>query len=206
MSRHARVFSHPTASRGARHRKKGLDPGTRSRGQNGGVATDARTGSLLRSGELARLAGVSGDTLRHYERRGLLPRPPRSSGGYRLYSNEAARRVRLIRGALAIGFSIQELGGILTARDRGAVPCKHVRDLAASKLQNLERQIAGLSALRSLLSRTLREWDKRLKRAGRGKRAGLLESFVAAHPESAGQPSPLLPPGLHRRPAKEKHK
>src|SRR5262245_28291588 len=57
----------------------------------------------LRSGELARLSGVSADTLRHYERKGLL-KPHRASNGYREYTRQAVERVRLIRGALAIGF------------------------------------------------------------------------------------------------------
>src|SRR5437899_6110658 len=64
------------------------------------VAPTASNNRPLRSGELARRAGVSPDTLRHYERRGLLPRPQRSAAGYRLYSPEALARVRLIRGAL----------------------------------------------------------------------------------------------------------
>ena len=68
------------------------------------------SGRTLRSGELARLTGVSRDTLRLYERRGLLPAPGRSESGYRRYGTSAAHRVRLIRAALSIGFTIDELG------------------------------------------------------------------------------------------------
>ena len=60
----------------------------------------------MRSGELARLVGVSTDTLRHYERLGLLEIPARTSGGYREYSSGSLERVRLIRRALSIGFSL----------------------------------------------------------------------------------------------------
>jgi DNA-binding transcriptional MerR regulator len=63
----------------------------------------------LRSGKLAELAGVSPDTLRHYERMKLLPVPRRSSGNYRLYPPEALDRVRLIRHALVVGFTLPEL-------------------------------------------------------------------------------------------------
>ncbi len=62
----------------------------------------------LRSGELARLAGVSTDTLRHYERKGLLARPRRSCNGYREYPASDLDRVRLVRGALGIGFTLNE--------------------------------------------------------------------------------------------------
>ena len=65
--------------------------------------------SYLRSGELARLAGISADTLRHYERMKVLAAPRRSAGNYRHYPPEALDRVRLIRRALAVGFSLPEL-------------------------------------------------------------------------------------------------
>src|SRR5215831_18816191 len=74
------------------------------------------SGPTLRSGELARLTGVSRDTLRLYERRRLLPVQSRSASGYRLYGPAAAHRVRLIRAALSIGFTIEEC---LQDRNRG---------------------------------------------------------------------------------------
>src|ERR1019366_1214948 len=73
----------------------------------------------LRSGELADLLGISPDILRHYERMKLLPVPRRSPGNYRLYPRETAHRVRLIRNALAVGFSLPELAKILKVRDAG---------------------------------------------------------------------------------------
>jgi DNA-binding transcriptional MerR regulator len=108
------------------------------------VTPTASTVRPLRSGELARRAGVSPDTLRHYERRGLLPRPPRSAAGYRLYPPEALERVRLIRGALSIGFTVKELAAILSERDRGGAPCRRVRTLAAGKLSQIELQLRAL--------------------------------------------------------------
>jgi DNA-binding transcriptional MerR regulator len=146
---------------------------------------------------------MSPDALRFYERAGLLPRPERSSNGYRLYPASAVRRVLLIRGALALGFRVAELAEVLRQRDSGATPCRRVRALAAGKLQDLDSRIAALAALRDLLSRTLREWDKLLRKAGREKRAGLLDAFVAGHPEAAQALSPQLPPGLRKRLAKK---
>ena len=135
----------------------------------------------MHSGELARLAGVSADTLRHYERRRLLPSAPRSASGYRLFPPEALTRVRVIRGALSIGFSVKELAAIFGERDRGGAPCKRVRAMAADKLAVLEAQLRHLRAWRRELRATLGEWDHLLRKTPGGQRAGLLEAFVATH-------------------------
>ena len=82
--------------------------------------TKETAGRTLRSGELAGLAGVSRDTLRHYERRGLLPLTQRSQNGYRRYSPETLTRVWLIRGALGIGFTVEELREILLGKAKAA--------------------------------------------------------------------------------------
>ncbi len=129
----------------------------------------------LLSGELAQLAGVSADTLRHYERIGVLPRPPRTAAGYRRYPPSAVDRVRLVRRALAIGFSLDELRRILEVRDGGGAPCRNVRDLAAGKLGQIEQRIAELKALRDQLRGLLQDWDKRLSQTPDGQPARLLE-------------------------------
>jgi DNA-binding transcriptional MerR regulator len=130
------------------------------------------------SGELARLAGVSADTLRHYERKGVLPLARRMNNGYRKYSPDSLDRVRLIRRALAVGFTLDELSRLLKARDRGQAPCLEVRSLAAEKLNEVESRLNELLALRDELRSTLVDWDKRLaeKKAGQG--AGLLEALA----------------------------
>jgi DNA-binding transcriptional MerR regulator len=73
------------------------------------MGTSAEIGRTMRSAELARLAGVSTDALRHYERVGVLPAPQRTAGNYRVYPAIALDRVRLVRRALAFGFSLAEL-------------------------------------------------------------------------------------------------
>ena len=95
-----------------------------------------------RSGEIARNAGVSVDTLRHYERRGLLPKPRRLDNGYRIYPPEALERVLLIQRALSVGFTLDELEKLLRARDRGHPPCLEVRSIAARRLREVEQQLA----------------------------------------------------------------
>ena len=149
--------------------------------------------------ECARQAGVSTDTLRYYERQRLLPAPPRTPNGYRRYPAEALKRIRVIRCALAMGFSVGELARILRARDRGFSPCGHVRQLAGEKLQALELRIRELQHLRKELRRTIVAWDARLTRMPSGGRAALLESLANTHPSIARQLSPLLAPGLSRK-------
>jgi len=131
----------------------------------------------LSSGELADLAGVSRDTLRHYERKGVLPRPFRGHNGYRNYPPEALQRVQLVRRALSVGFTLDELAKVLKVRDAGGAPCEEVRKLAAQKLLNVQEQLRELTKLRNDLQETLRDWDTRLTRRASGKRANLLETL-----------------------------
>jgi len=133
--------------------------------------------SALSSGELADLAGVSRDTLRHYERKGVLPRPLRGHNAYRQYPPEALQRVQLVRRALSVGFTLDELAKVLKVRDAGGAPCEEVRKLAAQKLLNVQDQLRELTKLRDDLQETLREWDARLAHRTNGKRANLLESL-----------------------------
>jgi DNA-binding transcriptional MerR regulator len=133
----------------------------------------------LRSGELARLAGVSTDTLRHYERKGVLAAPRRGTNGYREYEPQALDRVLLVRRALGVGFTLDELARVLKDRERGGVPCRQVREMASAKLAELETRLSELEAVRDHLQATIEGWDTRLARAPAGERAGLLESLVA---------------------------
>jgi MerR family Zn(II)-responsive transcriptional regulator of zntA len=153
----------------------------------------------LRSAELARLAGVSTDTLRHYERKGLLARTRRSANGYREYAASDLDRVRLVRGALAIGFTLDELARILNVRDRGGAPCHQVRALAGTKLTEVETQLRELTSLRDELRRLLRNWDARLAKNSPLERAGLLESLVAQPIKRRAKSSRLTKTPINRK-------
>lgn len=142
------------------------------------------SGDGMRSGELARLAGVSTDTLRHYERLGLLARPGRTQSGYRMYSAVALPRVVLIRRALGVGFSLAELARILRVRDAGGAPCKQVRALAECKLGEIDRRIEEMLLMRKQLADLLAAWDERLDGTPTGQRAGLLEMLTGPPPPS----------------------
>ncbi|MGO9169073.1 MAG: MerR family transcriptional regulator [Candidatus Sulfotelmatobacter sp.] len=80
------------------------------------------TNTSLRSGTLAHLTGVSPDTIRYYERIGVLPRARRTASRYRIYGRDAADRVRLVQGSLRMGFTLAELSEIFRVSDSGAIP------------------------------------------------------------------------------------
>lgn len=108
-----------------------------------------------RIGQLARTAGVSVQTVRYYERAGLLPRPPRTPSGYRVYSPEASVRLRFIKQAQAVGFSLEEVREILRLKYNGRSPCECVRGMLEEKLERVEREMAALRRFRRELGRTL---------------------------------------------------
>ena len=129
-------------------------------------------------GELAKATGVSTDTLRHYERKGVL-NSQRAGNGYRRYPEDALERVRMVRQGLAIGFTLDELRSIFQVFDRGGVPCQQVRNLAVSKLAQIEIHLAEVTALRNDLKDALKDWDKRLAKTTSGQRAGLLKTLAS---------------------------
>jgi len=131
----------------------------------------------LRSGEIARLTGVSADTIRHYEGVGILPAPPRTVSGYRMYSRDAIERVRLVQRALQLGFTLTELSEILRVRDQGGVPCRRVLDMTEEKLRSLERQIEELRRAQRDMQQLVRDWRAQLAQTAPGKKALLFESL-----------------------------
>jgi MerR family transcriptional regulator, Zn(II)-responsive regulator of zntA len=152
----------------------------------------------VRSGEVARQSRISTDTVRWYEKRGLLPRARRSPNGYREYPASVVERIHVIQSALAVGFTVAELGRILRSRDGGAAPCREVRRLAHAKLQALEDRVAALTELRDALRVTLDDWDRRLEKTPAGQRAGLLET-LAVQTSRTRQGIVLTPPWLTRK-------
>jgi DNA-binding transcriptional MerR regulator len=133
----------------------------------------------VRIGTLARTAGISPDSIRHYERVGLLPSAPRTPAGYRMFSAAAVDRLQLIRSALRAGFSLRQLGAFLKERHAGGIPCRKVRDTAAEILARVEGQIRELQASRDSLRIMLRDWDARLAHTAPNEPAHLLESLPA---------------------------
>jgi DNA-binding transcriptional MerR regulator len=137
-----------------------------------------RSDVTFHSGELAKATGVSADTIRHYERIGVLPKAVRNTSGYRLYPQSAVERVRVVQRALRIGFTLSELAGVLKARDAGGAPCQRVFELAQQKLAGIKTDIAALKQTERYLDRVLTDWKSRVRRAGKGQKAHLLHSLT----------------------------
>lgn len=105
----------------------------------------------MRSSQVAAEAGVNVQTLRYYERRGLLPEPERSESGYRSYPTQAVRTVRFVKSAQSLGFSLEEIDQLLDLAEGGPDNCDAARTLAEEKVVQLERKIASLTAMRDSL-------------------------------------------------------
>jgi DNA-binding transcriptional MerR regulator len=107
----------------------------------------------LRTGEVARLAGVNIQTLRYYERRGLLPRPSRTSGGHRAYPPGVVRLLRTIKAAQRLGFSLQEIASLLAIEGRraGRQPAG-LHGHAVAKLAEIDAKLADLTTVRTTLA------------------------------------------------------
>jgi len=105
----------------------------------------------MRSSQVAARAGVNVQTLRYYERRGLLAEPERSESGYRSYEVGAVRTVRFVKRAQALGFTLEEIDSLLQLAGGGPESCDAAKALATEKLAQLERKIADLVAMRGSL-------------------------------------------------------
>jgi len=114
----------------------------------------------MRIGELARVTGTTPDTLRYYERLGLLSAPLRTAAGYRLYGESMVFRVRFIKKARRLGLSLAEIRSILGQRARGKLPCGSVLRFVEQHLEEIERQLAELTAARDALRGQLARWKR----------------------------------------------
>lgn len=114
----------------------------------------------MQIGELAKRAGVSVQTLRFYERRGLLPEPQRKDSGYRIYGEQDLRRLRFIRQAKALRFALEEIRKLLRMRERGLSPCCDVISIGERHLKEVEQQIGELERFRDELTRAIKQWKR----------------------------------------------
>ena len=112
-------------------------------------------------GSLAKLAGVKTDTVRFYERTGLISRPARTAAGYRLYDGAALKRLRFIKRAQSLGFSLDEIQRILNLRGRGKETCRCVLAIAEATLSETEEKLTELQRFRDGLKTTLGRWRRR---------------------------------------------
>jgi MerR family mercuric resistance operon transcriptional regulator len=112
-------------------------------------------GSRIAIGGLSKHTGTNIETIRYYERVGLLPAPARSSGGYRLYGTDHLKRLNFVRRARALGFSVAEVRKLLTLADQKRRPCAEVRVVAKAHLEDVKAKIADLRQMERVLKDTV---------------------------------------------------
>jgi DNA-binding transcriptional MerR regulator len=115
---------------------------------------------MLKIGDVAKKSGIGIETLRFYEKSGLLEKPARTFSGYRMYSQEVLERLAFIKQAQALGFSLDEIRRIIDDARKGQSPCDEVREIVRRRLSEVEQRIEELKRYRKEISKTLEEWDK----------------------------------------------
>jgi MerR family transcriptional regulator, mercuric resistance operon regulatory protein len=109
----------------------------------------------LSIGGLAQKSGVNLETIRYYERIGLMPEPDRTEGGHRSYEDSDIRRLSFIRRARELGFSLADIEALMALDEGGGAPCAEARSIAATHLENVESKIADLERFRAVLTATV---------------------------------------------------
>lgn len=107
----------------------------------------------LTRGEIAERAGIGFETVRYYEERGLIPEPPRSSAGYRLYDESYVRRLRFIGRAQELGFTLSEIQELLELRGGAETTCSDVKNMADEKRESVEAKMRDLKRIHDALAR-----------------------------------------------------
>lgn len=116
--------------------------------------------SALLIGDVARMTGLPPATIRYYEQIGLLSAPTRSDAGYRRFGNQAVAELVFIKKAQGLGFSLDEVRGILQLSRRGQAPCAHVLELARQHLKTVDERIHELAAFRDALASDIARWQR----------------------------------------------
>ena len=139
----------------------------------------------LKIGEVSKMSGIGIETLRFYEKSGLLDRPGRTMSGYRLYDREVLDRLAFIKRAQVLGFSLDEIKRIIAEKRAGQSPCAGVREIVRRRLLELDERMAQMRRYRKELSAALSEWEE----AGdtEGHICGLIEGTNIEHPVTAAR-------------------
>ncbi len=144
---------------------------------------DAERRAPLKIGEVSRLSGIGIEALRFYERSGLLGRPARTIGGYRVYDSEVLERLDFIRRAQFLGFSLNEIAQIIKEKESGQYPCAEVREVVRQRLGELDERVEQMRRYRKELAGALAVWDETGDLEGHV--CGLIEGAEIKHSLSA---------------------
>lgn len=128
------------------------EPSGRLQPQQRATRTPAERTIELTRGELAMRTGCNIETIRYYEKAGLLPPPPRTEGGYRLYGHELLKRLSFVRRSRDLGFTIEEVRGLLRMADGNAYTCAQVQAMALDHVKEIKRKVADLRRIEKALA------------------------------------------------------
>ena len=138
----------------------------------------------LQIGQVAQKTGLSVDTIRFYEKAGLLPRPARTEGGYRLYHQREVADLEFIQKAQQLGFSLSEIRELFSIQRHPQEVCVHVRDLITQKLAVVRTKIAELQTLEVGLAGALKQCRRALRQPAKHQDScPVLKEIAAAHPQ-----------------------
>lgn len=129
-------------------------------------------------GDIAGAAGVGVETVRYYERRGLVAQPPRALGGYRHYGGDHVHRIRFIKRAQALGFSLEEIETLLKLED--GTDRKSIRRIAAARLEDTRQRIADLKRIERVLAHLVHDCETH----ARAPRCPIIAAITAADPQA----------------------
>jgi MerR family mercuric resistance operon transcriptional regulator len=146
----------------------------------------AKEGELLTRGTLAASSGCNLETIRYYEQIGLLPPPPRSQGGHRLYGQDLIKRLTFVRRSRELGFTLDEIRQLLRLVDGSQYTCAQVETLVHEHARDISRKIADLKKLKSVLEAMASECT-----GGEMPECPIIDALFVAR---TGLPSPSVPP------------
>lgn len=112
---------------------------------------------MLTIGQVGNKAGVNIETVRYYERRGLIPKPLRAESGYRQYSDDTVKRIRFVKHAQELGFSLKEISELLSLRVDSKTSCGEIRDRAKGKIDDIESKIKSLQKMKKALGKLVHQ-------------------------------------------------
>lgn len=144
------------------------------------VAARPSAGDSLKIGEVAKASGIGIETLRFYEKSGLLDQPSRTESGYRLYDPNVLVRLDFIKRAQVLGFSLDEIRKIIADRRDGQSPCAEVREIVRNRLAELDERMREMKRYRNELATALTEWEQSGDVDGHV--CGLIEGSNLKHP------------------------
>lgn len=124
------------------------------------IADSSQQRSTLKIGEVSKRSGIGIESLRFYEKSGLLDKPERTDSGYRMYDAGVIERLAFIKQAQVLGFSLEEIKRLIDERRAGQSPCAEVRELVRLRLQELDERMHQMQRYRQELAATLAQWDE----------------------------------------------